>query len=47
MRTLRVSVALADYLAELGWVGAQQVLQVGSRVTHISGPRRGRRGILC
>jgi predicted transposase YbfD/YdcC len=41
VRTLLGSAALADYLAELGWVGARQVLQLTSCVTYRSGPRRG------
>jgi predicted transposase YbfD/YdcC len=41
VRTLLASAALADYLGELGWAGAQQVLRLESCVTSLSGPRRG------
>ena len=41
VRTLTASAALADYLAELGWVGAQQVLRLESCVTHLGGTRAG------
>lgn len=41
VRTLLASGALAEYLAELGWVGAQQVMRLQSEVTYRSGPRRG------
>jgi predicted transposase YbfD/YdcC len=41
VRTLLASAALANYLAELGWVGAQQVMRLESEVTYLSGPRRG------
>ena len=41
VRTLTTSAALADYLAALGGVGAQQVLRLESCVTYLSGPRRG------
>jgi predicted transposase YbfD/YdcC len=41
VRTLTGSAALTDYLAELGWVGARQVLRLESCVTHLTGPRRG------
>lgn len=41
VRTLLVSAALADYLAELGWVGAQQVVRLESCVTYRSGPKCG------
>jgi predicted transposase YbfD/YdcC len=41
VRTLLASAALANYLGELGWVGAHQVLRLQSCVTHLSGPRRG------
>ena len=36
-----ISLFLRDYLAELGWSGAQQVLRLESCVTYHSGPRRG------
>jgi predicted transposase YbfD/YdcC len=42
VRTLVASTALADYLAELGWVGAEQVVRLQSKVTYLSGPRHGR-----
>jgi predicted transposase YbfD/YdcC len=41
VRTLTASAALADYLAELGWAGAQQVLRLESCVTHVRGVRAG------
>ena len=41
VRTRTASAALADYLAELGWVGAQQVLRLESCVTHVGGARAG------
>jgi predicted transposase YbfD/YdcC len=41
VRILMASAALADYLAELGWVGARQVLRLESRVTHVCGVRAG------
>ncbi len=41
VRTLTASAALADYLAELGWTGAQQVLRLESCVTHGRGVRAG------
>ena len=41
VRTLTASAALADYLVELGWVGAQQVLRLESCVTHLGGGRAG------
>lgn len=41
VRTLTASAALADYLAELGWVGARQVVRLESRVTHVGGARAG------
>lgn len=41
VRTLTASAALADYLAELGWVGAQQVLRLESTVTHLGGAQAG------
>lgn len=41
VRTLRASAALADYLAELGWAGARQVLRLESCVTHLRGVRAG------
>lgn len=41
VRTLSASAALADYLAELGWAGAQQVIRLESCVTHVSGTRAG------
>jgi predicted transposase YbfD/YdcC len=41
VRTLSASAVLADYLAELGWAGAQQVVRLESEVTYRSGPRRG------
>jgi len=41
VRTLTASAALADYLGELGWVGAPQVLRLESCVTYLGGPRRG------
>jgi hypothetical protein len=42
VRTLTASAALAAYLAELGWVGAQQVLRLESTVTHLRGVHSGR-----
>ncbi len=41
VRTLAASAALADYLAELGWAGARQVLRLQSLVTHVRGERAG------
>lgn len=41
VRTLTASAALADYLAELGWAGARQVLRLHSCVTHVHGMRAG------
>lgn len=41
VRTLTASAALADYLAELGWVGAQQVLRLESTVTQLGGAQAG------
>ena len=41
VRTLTASAALAGYLAELGWAGAQQVLRLESCVTHLRGVRSG------
>jgi len=41
VRTLTASAAMAEYLAELGWVGAQQVLRLESSVTHVRGVRAG------
>lgn len=41
VRTLTASAALADYLAELGWVGARQVVRLESCVTHVGGARAG------
>jgi predicted transposase YbfD/YdcC len=41
VRTLTASAALAAYLAELGWAGAQQVLRLESTVTHLRGVRAG------
>jgi predicted transposase YbfD/YdcC len=41
VRTLTASAALADYLTEVGWAGAQQVLRLESRVTHRRGVRAG------
>lgn len=41
VRQLTVSSALAAYLAELGWVGAQQVLRLESGVTHLGGAHAG------
>jgi len=41
VRTLTGSAALAKYLLELGWVGAQQVLQLERCVTHLGGTHAG------
>jgi predicted transposase YbfD/YdcC len=41
VRTLTASAALADYLADLGWEGAQQVLRLESCVTHQGGTHAG------
>lgn len=41
VRTLTASAALADYLTELGWSGARQVLRLESRVTRLRGVRAG------
>ncbi len=41
VRTLTASVALADYLSELGWAEARQVLRLESCVTHRRGGRAG------
>jgi hypothetical protein len=41
VRTLTASAALADYLHELGWMGAQQVLRWESQVTAVGGTRKG------
>ena len=41
VRTLTRSAALADYLGELGWTSARQVLRLESCVTYRSGPRQG------
>jgi predicted transposase YbfD/YdcC len=41
VRTLTGSAALAAYLAELGWVGAQQVLRLESCVTPLDGIHAG------
>jgi predicted transposase YbfD/YdcC len=41
VRTLTASAALADYLSELGWAEARQVLRLESRVTHLRGARAG------
>ena len=41
VRTLTASAALADYLDDLGWVGARQVLRLESCVTHVRGARAG------
>jgi predicted transposase YbfD/YdcC len=41
VRTLTASAALANYLAELGWAGAQQVLRLESCVTHQGGAQAG------
>jgi predicted transposase YbfD/YdcC len=42
VRTLTASLALADYLGDLGWVGAQQVLRWESVVTRRRGAHAGR-----
>src|SRR5262249_35553421 len=42
VRTLTASAALAGYLAELGWVGAQPVVRLESCVTHVRGARAGK-----
>src|SRR5260370_11755413 len=41
VRTLTASAALADYLRELGWMGAQQVMRWESQVTAVGGTRKG------
>jgi hypothetical protein len=41
VRTHTASTALADYLAELGWTGAQQVARLASCVTPVRGVRAG------
>jgi len=41
VRTLTGSAALAAYLAELGWMGAQQVLRLQSCVTHLGSSHSG------
>ncbi|HEV2459786.1 MAG TPA: ISAs1 family transposase [Ktedonobacterales bacterium] len=41
VRTRTASAALADYLADLGWEGAQQVLRLESCVTHLGGTHAG------
>jgi hypothetical protein len=40
-RPLTASAALADYLADWGWAGAQQGLRLESGVTHLGGGRTG------
>lgn len=46
VRQLTGSAALVDYLAELGWVGAQQVLRLESTLTYRAGTRAGQRSRL-
>ena len=41
VRTLTASTALAEYLAECGWAGVQQVLRLESCVAHLAGRRQG------
>lgn len=41
VRLLTGSATLADYLAELGWVGAQQVLRLDRTIPYLAGTRAG------